>query len=378
MGTDDLAVAASALSEVGAPLEALDARCARAALEAARRAPGTGCGRSSRGRRRPGGRGGGRANLWGDRPRALDVVRRFVLCASDSGARRIRSTDPLNDPESHAPVARACARGGRGLRPDPDHGPGAGRRPTRSGWRRPGRSRPCPARPRSASRTARATCRRRSWGAWSSGWGGHRLAGGGAGAGPGRPRAAVGDRRRRRRRRGGAGVGGAGRAGGGAALRRDPAGGARRAAGGRSTARPRRSTGRPGWSAPCCRPTGCARRRRPCSAPRWPCPRPRVGADLAPRAPGAVAQPGGRGDRGAAVARDVGAATFAYPLGAAILAQAARHVIYGQPLGRDRARAGPGGPGARGPAARPRPARGAARRRPRPTLARRRCATWRR
>ncbi len=115
MGTDDLAVAASALSEVGARvLEALDARCARAALEARSESPWD---RLRAVLREAGGTPVGvvvgARNLWGDRPLAPDVVRRFVLCASDSGARRIRSTDPLNDPESHAPVARACARGGR-------------------------------------------------------------------------------------------------------------------------------------------------------------------------------------------------------------------------------------------------------------------------
>ena len=35
-------------------------------------------------------------------------MRRFVLCAVDSGASRVRATDPLNDPEALLPVARAC------------------------------------------------------------------------------------------------------------------------------------------------------------------------------------------------------------------------------------------------------------------------------
>ena len=114
VGTDDLAVAASALSEVGARvLEALDARCARAALEARSESPWD---RLRAVLREAGGAPVGvvvgARNLWGDRPLAPDVVRRFVLCASDSGARRIRSTDPLNDPESHAPVARACHEAG--------------------------------------------------------------------------------------------------------------------------------------------------------------------------------------------------------------------------------------------------------------------------
>ncbi len=114
VGTDDLAVAAAALSEVGARvLEALDARCARAALEARSESPwdrlravlreaGT----------TPVGVVTGARNLWGDRPLAPDVVRRFVLCAVDSGARRVRATDPLNDPDAMEPVARASEEAG--------------------------------------------------------------------------------------------------------------------------------------------------------------------------------------------------------------------------------------------------------------------------
>ncbi len=111
VGTDDLAVAASALSEVGARvLEVLDARCARAALEARSESPWDRLRAVLReAGSTPVGVVVGARNLWGDRPLAPDVVRRFVLCASDSGARRIRATDPLNDPEAHAPVARACA-----------------------------------------------------------------------------------------------------------------------------------------------------------------------------------------------------------------------------------------------------------------------------
>ncbi len=110
VGTDDLAAAAAALSEVGARvLEALDARCARAALEARSESPWD--------RLRavlrevgstPVGVVVGARNLWGEQPLAPDVLRRFVLCAVDSGVTRVRSTDPLNDPESHLPLARAA------------------------------------------------------------------------------------------------------------------------------------------------------------------------------------------------------------------------------------------------------------------------------
>ncbi len=110
VGTDDLAAAAAALSEVGARvLEALDARCARAALEARSESPWD---RLRAVLREAGGTPVGvvvgARNLWGDLPVAPDVVRRFVLCAVDSGASRIRATDPLNDPEALEPVARAC------------------------------------------------------------------------------------------------------------------------------------------------------------------------------------------------------------------------------------------------------------------------------
>jgi oxaloacetate decarboxylase alpha subunit len=110
VGTDDLAAAASALSEVGARvLEALDARCARAALEARSESPWD---RLRAMLREAGGTPVGvvvgARNLWGDHQLGADVVRRFVLCAVDSGASRVRATDPLNDPEAMEAVARAC------------------------------------------------------------------------------------------------------------------------------------------------------------------------------------------------------------------------------------------------------------------------------
>ena len=110
VGTDDLAAAAAALSEVGARvLEALDARCARAALEARSESPWDRLRAVLReAGATPVGVVVGARNLWGDQPLAPDVVRRFVLCAVDSGVSRVRSTDPLNDPEAHLPLARAC------------------------------------------------------------------------------------------------------------------------------------------------------------------------------------------------------------------------------------------------------------------------------
>ena len=114
VGTDDLAAAAAALSEVGARvLEALDARCARAALEARSESPWDRLRAVLReAGSTPVGVVVGAHNLWGDRQLAPDVVRRFVLCAADSGVARIRATDPLNDPAAHEPLARACQEAG--------------------------------------------------------------------------------------------------------------------------------------------------------------------------------------------------------------------------------------------------------------------------
>ena len=128
VGTDDLAAAAAALSEVGARvLEALDARCARAALEARSESPwdrlravlreaGT----------TPVGVVVGARNLWGDRLLTADVVRHFVLCAVDSGASRVRATDPLNDPDALLSVARACEEGSAEFVPTLILGPAPG------------------------------------------------------------------------------------------------------------------------------------------------------------------------------------------------------------------------------------------------------------
>ena len=114
VGADDLAAAASALGEAGARvLEAVDARCAQVAIEARSESPWDRLRAVLReaGRTPVGIVVGGRT-LWGERPVAEDVVRRFVLCAHDSGVKRIRATDPLNDPEAFAAVAQACAEVG--------------------------------------------------------------------------------------------------------------------------------------------------------------------------------------------------------------------------------------------------------------------------
>lgn len=114
VGADDLAAAASALGGAGAKvLEAIDARCAHVALDARSESPWDRLRAVLReaGSTPVGIVAGGR-NLWGERPVGGDVVRRFVLCAHDSGVSRVRATDPLNDPEALAPLAQACAEAG--------------------------------------------------------------------------------------------------------------------------------------------------------------------------------------------------------------------------------------------------------------------------
>ena len=114
VGTDDLAAAAAALSEVGARvLEVLDPRCARAALEARSESPWDRLRAVLReAGNTPVGVVAGARFLWGERPLAPDVARRFVHCAAESGARRVRATDPLNDADALEPLARACEEAG--------------------------------------------------------------------------------------------------------------------------------------------------------------------------------------------------------------------------------------------------------------------------
>lgn len=114
VGADDLAAAAAALGEAGARvLEAMDARCAQVAIESRAESPWDRLRAVLReaGRTPVGIVAGGRT-LWGERPVAADVVRRFVLSAHDSGVARIRGTDPLNDPEAMLALAQACAEAG--------------------------------------------------------------------------------------------------------------------------------------------------------------------------------------------------------------------------------------------------------------------------
>jgi hypothetical protein len=119
VGTDELARAALALAAAGpAALEALDVGSARMALEARTESPWD--------RLRAVVRAAGRVpvgvvlagrTLWGARPLGPELVRRFVLCACESGAARIRVGDPLNRVEALAPAATAAEEGGAALVP---------------------------------------------------------------------------------------------------------------------------------------------------------------------------------------------------------------------------------------------------------------------
>ncbi|MDX6556760.1 MAG: oxaloacetate decarboxylase (Na+ extruding) subunit alpha [Miltoncostaeaceae bacterium] len=129
VGADDLSAAAAALGVAGAVvLEALDPRCARAAMEARSESPWDRLRAMVReaGTTPVGVVAGGR-NLWGERTVAPDVVRQFVLCAAESGARRFRATDPLNDPAAMEAMARAAAEAGAEFVPTLIVGPVPGR-----------------------------------------------------------------------------------------------------------------------------------------------------------------------------------------------------------------------------------------------------------
>ncbi len=125
---DELAAAAAALAPIGAQvLEAIDPRCARAALELRTESPWDRLRAIVRhaGRTPVGIVVAGRM-LWGDRPLAADVVRRFVLCAAESGARRVRALDPLNQADMLEAAARAAQEAGIDFVPTLVVGPSPG------------------------------------------------------------------------------------------------------------------------------------------------------------------------------------------------------------------------------------------------------------
>ena len=343
----------AALSEVGARvLEALDARCARAALEARSESPwdrlravlreaGAHAGR----------RGGGRRATSGATARWRPTWCGASCSAPPTAASaRVRATDPLNDPEALGPVARACEEAGVefvptlivGPAPDPgdprwlDGGARARRPARRAAHLRVGRRRP-PRRPRMLAGLVAQVAR------------GHRPR-------PSRCRCRrpAASRRCRPPRRSAPAPSAVQASAGpvalvvGPPLGRDAAGrpGRRRRA--PSTARRRRSTAPRAWSGRCCPPTACARPRPPSSAPPSAVPPAlEAGPDLAPGPPAACRAAWSRSPPSRPPwRRDVGAATLAYPLGAAILAPGRPPRHRRPPLGRDRARAGARSPSA--------------------------------
>jgi oxaloacetate decarboxylase alpha subunit len=62
-------------------------------------------------------------SLWGEKPVGPGIVRRLVLCACDSGARRVRALDPLNALDAFGAVADAAVEGGATFVPTLTLGP---------------------------------------------------------------------------------------------------------------------------------------------------------------------------------------------------------------------------------------------------------------
>ncbi|HWH14692.1 MAG TPA: biotin/lipoyl-containing protein [Miltoncostaeaceae bacterium] len=111
---DDIATATASLARVGAlALEAVDPRVARAVLEFRTESPWDRVRAVVRhaGRTPVGVVVHGRL-LWSDHPVAEEVLRSFVVCAAENGVRRIRALDPLNGADHLAPIAAACAEAG--------------------------------------------------------------------------------------------------------------------------------------------------------------------------------------------------------------------------------------------------------------------------
>lgn len=125
LDTEELVAAASALAGAGAAaLEALDPPSARATIESRSESPWDRLRAVVRvaGRTPVGIVVAGRT-LWGDRPLAPGVVRQLVLCACDSGARRVRALDPLNSVDALGPAAEASAETGAAFVPTLTLGP---------------------------------------------------------------------------------------------------------------------------------------------------------------------------------------------------------------------------------------------------------------
>lgn len=106
---NDLAVAAGALAQVGAQtMEVMDPRGARTALELRTESPWDRVRAVVRhASRTPVGIVVHGTMLWHDRPVGDDVVRQFVLSAAEAGVGRLRALDPLNAASSLEVIAAA-------------------------------------------------------------------------------------------------------------------------------------------------------------------------------------------------------------------------------------------------------------------------------
>jgi len=122
---NDLAVAAGALAQVGAQaIEVMDPRCARAALELRTESPWDRIRAVVRhASRTPVGIVVHGTMLWHDRPVAPDVVRHFVLAAAEAGVGRLRALDPLNDAAALEAIAAAAREARVGFVPTLVAGP---------------------------------------------------------------------------------------------------------------------------------------------------------------------------------------------------------------------------------------------------------------
>ncbi len=119
ISTEEIAAVAAQLANSGAvALEALDSFSARGALEGRTESPWDRLRVAVKAAKSvPVGIVVAARTLFGDRPVAADLARSLVTGACESGARRIRVIDPLNDAEALLPLAEAAMAGGAELVP---------------------------------------------------------------------------------------------------------------------------------------------------------------------------------------------------------------------------------------------------------------------
>jgi oxaloacetate decarboxylase (Na+ extruding) subunit alpha len=119
ISTEEIAAVAAQLANSGAvAMEVLDSFSARGALEGRTESPWDRLRVAVRAAKSvPVGIVVAARTLFGDRPVGADLARSLVTGACESGARRIRVIDPLNDAEALLPLAEAAVAGGAELVP---------------------------------------------------------------------------------------------------------------------------------------------------------------------------------------------------------------------------------------------------------------------